>query len=120
MNLPNLHDWEIKAIITDYDEQLVIIQLQFLEANGNLTLKGVSHFHASNMMLQNVILDVLIFETAIKSNYFDYCKNVLHIGNDFFNKNKNIKILYIEPSVGVELVCSFIDIEFNLNTKHNI
>jgi hypothetical protein len=120
MNLPDLHDWEIKGILTDHHTQSVIIQLQFVKTNervetANLILKGVSHFHACEMMLQNVILDALVFETAVESNYFAYCKKVLHITNNFFNENNKVKILYLEPSVGVELACSFTEIEFQLN-----
>ena len=117
MNLPDLHDWEIEAILTDHNAQLVTIRLRFPETSdtASITFKGVSHFHASKMMLQNVILDVLIFETAVQSDYFEYCKKVLHISHDFFSENSQVKILYIEPSVGFELACSFTEIEFNFN-----
>jgi len=117
MNLPDIHDWEINAILTDHNAQSVIIQLRFPETDqtASMILKGVSHFHAGNMRLQNVILDVLVFETAVESDYFEYCKKVLHIGNDFFSENNPVQILYVEPSVGVELACSFTEIEFNSN-----
>ncbi|HEW97547.1 MAG: hypothetical protein DRR16_27710 [Candidatus Parabeggiatoa sp. nov. 3] len=117
MNLPDLHDWEIKAILTDHNVQSVIIQLLFPETDetASITLKGVTHFQASEMMLQNVILDVLVFKSVVESDYFEHCKKVLDIRNDFFSENNNVKILYVEPSVGVELACSFTEIEFNSN-----
>ena len=74
--------------------------------NKRATVKidGVKRFHASGMMMQNVILDALIFESEVSCNYLDHCKKLLNLHTDTFDNNT--LVFYIEPSVGIEIACS--------------
>lgn len=105
MNLYDLHDWEIRSI--DVNHEIKSLKLSLLEPVGNknaiLTCNEVKRFCATGMMLQNVILDVLIFEENIASDYFEHCKKMLNLKTVSFDSHPYI--IYIEPSVGIEVVC---------------
>lgn len=106
MQISDLHDWEIKSIETDHKSRSVILKLQKeLVASKNIVvfLDGVEQFHATGMKLQNVVLDAVLFDMESKSDDLEYCKKVL--GRKDLKLDGTMVIFYIEPSVGVELVC---------------
>jgi hypothetical protein len=104
MDLTKLHDWEITGIHSDRGRRKVEITLlepiQNIEAL--LLLNGVKRFFASGMMMQNVILDVLLFEDNTDSDYFRHCKNLLNLKETSFD---GLCLVYLEPTVGIEVAC---------------
>ena len=112
--LPNLHDWEIVEVAIDRFNHTVKIVLKMPATNEqkSLILRGVSRFYLSGMTIQNVILDLLLFEEAIESDYFEHCCSVLKIDASIFIDDSKNKILYFEPSVGAEIAICFKDFSF--------
>lgn len=113
--LPDMHDWEIEGVNADRFGNTVKIFLN-IPANdekSSLTLRGVKRFFLSNMAMQNVILDLLIFNEIEDSDYFGHCCRILKIESSIFRSEKNIKLIYFEPSVGAELACCFTDFNFD-------
>ncbi|QUJ69242.1 hypothetical protein KDD30_20915 (plasmid) [Photobacterium sp. GJ3] len=111
--LPDLHDWEISTI--HVDPYLRIVDLSLRDPNQGQALmchlSGVKQYHGSGMMLQNVILDACIFNEETPSDDLNYCKKKLGISVfdiDCF-------ILYIVPSVGMEIICYFQTLEIDFN-----
>lgn len=115
LNLPDLHDWEINEVRVNHSLKTVDLYLSD-PINGQrikLYFNGVKKLYISGMMIQNVILDFLMFDGDSSSEYFNYCKEMLGISeveSDFF-------ILYIEPSVGMEVVCYFHYLEVDTINK---
>lgn len=106
MQLIDLHDWEVVGI--EINKKLtdeIYLKLENLELQKKITLilRGVTKFYASDMMVQNVILDVMLYTENEESSYFKFCREKLALNSNFFNENPDKKILYIEPSVGVEV-----------------
>ncbi len=108
MEFRMLHDWEIMAIATLQDEKKVQLDLAGPSSENSamkLSFSGVVRFYASGMMLQNVILDTLTFTSSDESEYFSFCKKVLNLKGSEFEPDSQLKVFYIEPSVGVEIAC---------------
>ncbi|SEB19024.1 hypothetical protein [Marinobacterium iners] len=105
--MSDLHDWEIYGLDINRDDRKIIINIWFPDtgSKAQIILEGVSKFLFNGAMLQNVILDVLIFEEASSSDYFKYGCKILNIDSSFFDGKEGFKLIYIEPSVGVELSC---------------
>ncbi|AMX02297.1 hypothetical protein [Microbulbifer thermotolerans] len=114
MNLSYLHDWEIRGIDVDHDKKSLKIYLLEPVDNKNAVLvcNEVKRFFASGMMLQNVILDVLVFEENDSSDYLEYCKKMLNLKTVSFDSRSCI--MYIEPSVGIEVACYCKSINLNV------
>ena len=114
--LTNLHDWELVEIAIDRFDQTVKIILKMPETNEQKSLffHGVKKFYLSGMTIQNVILDVLLFEKANESDYFEHCCSVLNIDSSIFIDDSKNKIIYFEPSVGAELACCFTEYSFHI------
>ena len=112
--LPDLHDWEIVKVATDRITLTVEIVLNLPETNEKavLLLWGVSSFYLSGMLIQNVILDLLLFENDSESDYLKYCCSLLKITPSIFKTYSKNKIIYFEPSVGAEIACCFADYSF--------
>ena len=119
--LPLLHDWEIVGVSIDGTNNTVNIfmNMPVTQEQGRLYLSGVSHLFISKMMMQNVILDVLLFDSAIDSDYFSHCCSLLNIDSSFFQGNTENKIIYFEPSVGAEIACCFKELSFNRSKTDN-
>ncbi len=113
--LPELHDWEIIRVSSDRFNETIEINLHFPETDeyASLLLEGVKQFFLSGMMIQNVILDLLLFETKSNSDYFKYCCNLLNIDPSVFSEAAKTKIIYFEPSVGAELACCFTNFKYD-------
>lgn len=110
MRLPNLHDWEIVSLEINNCGEEVVIGLFYpgSESRAQLVLGGVTHFVCSELRLQNVILDMMLFERNLDSDYLDYCYEVLDINCSVFDQNtilETSKIVFLESSVGAELAC---------------
>ena len=105
MKLTELHDWEIRRVEVEHESKSAKLHLYYPVTNKKamVNLDGIRRFHASGMMLQNVILDVLIFESDSSSNYLDHCKKLLNLNTATFDNGA--VVFYIEPSVGVEIAC---------------
>jgi hypothetical protein len=114
--LHHLHDCEIIGIFTDRNNNFVEITIAMIENDDRLCiiLHNVSHFFMSHMLTQNVILDLLLFDSHSESDYFFHCCDILDIDPENFNFNKNTKIIYFEPSIGAEIACCFTD--FSITT----
>jgi len=112
--IPDIHDWEILGVNVNRFTHVAEICLHYPDKKNDalLRLYDVQKFFLSKMMLQNVILDVLLFETSDNSDYFTHCCQLLRIKPSEFDKNDKQNILYLEPSVGAELACSFARLEF--------
>lgn len=112
--LPNMHDWEIEGVTADRFANTVKISLNLPTNNekATLTLGGVKSFFLSGMAMQNVILDLLLFKETNDSDYYDHCRKTLKIESSIFQTDKNIKLIYFEPSVGAEIACCFTDFDF--------
>jgi hypothetical protein len=117
--LPNLHDWEVIEIAIDRFDHIIKIILKMPETNEqtSLFLQGVSKFYLSGMTIQNVILDLLLFEEASESDYFEHCCSILKIDSSIFLGDSKNKIIYFEPSVGAEIACCFKDYSFHDCTR---
>lgn len=113
--LPNLHDWEVVEIAVDRFRHTVKIVLKMPETNEqkSLFLRGVSRFYLSGMTMQNVILDLLLFENVSESDYFGHCCSILKIDSSIFVDDSKNKIIYFEPSIGAEIACCFTDYSFH-------
>ena len=113
MEVTDLHDWEIRSIHIDRESKTVSIGICFPPENRDIVLKldGVRRFYASEMMLQNVILDVQIFSSDVESAYLVHCKKVLHLKD--FPSTDGLQVIYIEPSVGIEVACYCESIEID-------
>ena len=113
--LPDLHDWEIIEIALDRFKHTIKIVLMMPETNEKKTLllRGVSKFFLTGMAIQNVILDLILFEEDSESAYFKHCCSVLKITPSTFANNENNKIIYFEPSVGAEIACCFTEHSFD-------
>ncbi|MEX2964344.1 hypothetical protein [Microbulbifer sp. TYP-18] len=105
MKLTELHDWEIRRIEVEHESKSAKLLLHYPVTNQNaiVNIDGIKRFFASGMMLQNVILDVLIFESYSSSDYLEHCKKLLNLNTATFDKGT--VVFYIEPSVGVEVAC---------------
>ncbi|WP_020590762.1 hypothetical protein [Kiloniella laminariae] len=108
----SFHDWEITGLDINRENKTLAVKLWFPDTDEkvHLLLEGVSRFSCSGAMLQNVILDFLVFEKHSESNYLKYCYKVLDIDSSVFcthGSDENNKILFIEPSVGMELACCY-------------
>ena len=112
MKLIELHDWEIKRIEAEHESKSAKLHLYYPVTNKKaiVSIDGIKRFYASGMMLQNVILDVLIFESDSSSDYLDHCKKLLNLNTATLDKGA--VVFYIEPSVGVEIacLCSHVDV----------
>lgn len=108
--LAHLHDAEIFGVYIDRVNKTLILDLKLIDeemySSKKLELSGVDDFYCTDFSYQNVILDVLIFNKADSSSYYSFCKNKLNIADDYFDNGKHC-ILYIEPSTGAELACTF-------------
>jgi hypothetical protein len=110
--IPDLHDWEITGLDINREVKEIVIKLWFPDTDekAQLLLEGVSRFSCSGVMLQNVILDFLVFEKNSESDYLKYCYKALNIDSSVFvirDSDENNKVLFIEPSVGMELACCY-------------
>lgn len=120
---PSLHDWEIVKVTIDRFSDKVALRFHEPTANRffDLLLGGVSNIYLSGMTKQNVILDVMIFTKPDSSDYYVRCCKLLKETSPFSDKNgatdKGRKVIYIEPSVGAELVCSFTIMDFIEKTE---
>ena len=115
---PSLHDWEIVKVTIDRFSDKVALRFHEPTANrfSDLLFGGVNNIYLSGMTKQNVILDVMIFTKPDNSDYYVRCCELLKETSPFSDKNgvtdKDRKVIYIEPSVGAELVCSFTTMDF--------
>ena len=77
----NLHDWEIINIATYFKIKTIKITIKHPEKDEFLILEfyDVLEIYISKMKLQNVILDVLVFEDSCDNEYFKYCLKILNI-----------------------------------------
>ena len=114
IQIPDLHDWEIFGISINRFNKTAEIILHFPDKGSDaiLRLEGVQKFFLSGLMIQNVILDVLIFEKASNSDYFMRSCQLLRIKPSDFEQEVEQKILYVEPTVGAELACCFSHFKF--------
>lgn len=109
---PDFHDWEITGLDIDRETKEVVIKLWFPDSGekARLFLNGVSRLSCSGVMLQNVILDFLVFEKHSESDYLKFCYKTLSIDSSVFairDTDENNKVLFVEPSVGMELACCY-------------
>jgi len=111
----SLHDFEIVSIETNRKNRCVIIGLIDYSANKSLRLilNGVKIIYCAGLSMQNVILDAQIFIKQEKSEYYEFCREKLGLNDSFFEENPNLAVLYLEPSVGLELACIFSEIKLN-------
>ena len=116
--VPALHDWEILGVNVSRFTRTAEITLYLPDndAKAVLQLNGVQRFFLSEMMFQNVILDVLLFDEVNDSNYFKRGCQLLGIRSSSFGQEKGLKLIYFEPAVGAELACSFSEFEFTEGT----
>jgi len=107
--LLNFHDWEIVGVSIDRNQATAEIFIIKPETNESVSFRfeGVRKFYLSNMMIQNVILDLLIFEKASDSDYFGHCCSLLDIDASEYKNLSPGKMIYIEPSVGAEFACFY-------------
>ena len=100
-----LHDWEIVNISTNLSNKLLIIEIIHPENGESKKIEFIDVFemNISKVKLQNVILDVIIFEESCDSDYFKYCSKILNI-NDLTIFSEYC-LIYFEPSVGAEIAC---------------
>ncbi len=105
MKLTELHDWEIRCVEAEHESKSANLYIHHSETRRNLIIRilGIKRFYASDMMLQNVILDVLMLKPNSSSGYLEHCKNLLNLADVTFDRDDII--FYIEPSVGVEIAC---------------
>ncbi len=108
----SLHDCEVVSISTDRRKRHVVINLIDHTGTKNIrmTLDGVHKMYCTGLSMQNVILDAQIFMKKEKSEYYDFCQETLGLSNNFFEEHPNLAVLYLEPSVGLELACIFSEI----------
>jgi len=113
--LPDLHDWEIIEIALDRFKHTIkfVLTMPATNEKKTLILQGVSKFFLTGMAIQNVILDLILFEEDSDSDYFKHCCSILKIAPSSFANNKSDKIIYFEPSVGAEIACCFTDYSFD-------
>jgi len=110
-----LHDWEIACISSNRSNKVIKICLKMPQTSEEkiLRLINVSHFYLNEMTIQNVILDVILFDKQHKNeDYFSHVCSVLKIKPTFFLEHPDSKIIYFEPSIGAELACCFSDYSF--------
>lgn len=114
LGVSSLHDWEILGVNICRYTKIAELSLYFPgnDAKTVLRISGIRRFILSGMMLQNVILDVLLFDEVIDSDYFEHCCQLLDIESSIFEQENGLKLIYFEPSVGAELACCFSDYEF--------
>lgn len=114
LRIPTLHDWEILGInVSRFTKTAeIILYSPEKDANAVLRFNGVQRFFLSEMMFQNVILDVLLFDEVSDSDYFKRSCQLVGIKPSNFGQRKEFKLIYFEPSVGAELACYFSDFEF--------
>jgi len=112
--LPDLHDWEILGVRIDRFSRIAEITLHFPDEGRNAILRfyEVKKFFLSEMRIQNVILDMLLFDARSESDYFIRSCQLLGINPPDFDQQSGQKVLYIEPSVGVEMACCFSHFEY--------
>jgi len=110
--LLNFHDWEIVGVSIDRNQATAEIFIVKPETHEGVSFyfEGVRKFYLSNMMIQNVILDLLIFEKASESDYFGHCCSLLDIDTLEYENLYPGKMIYIEPSVGAEIACFYEEI----------
>ena len=120
IQISDLHDWEIFGVnINRFNKTAeVILHLPDKGSDAILRLQGVQKFFLSGMMVQNVILDVLIFEESSNSDYFMRSCQLLKVKPSEFEQQVEHKILYIEPTVGTELACYFSHFKLIECNKH--
>ena len=112
-NLASLHDWEIVGVYVNRVTKKVEVVMYYPEKGSQATLEfsGVQKLFLSGLIMQNVILDVLLFDGISDSDYFlRGCELLGSSPSDIENTGK--KLIYFEPSVGAELACLFSDFEF--------
>lgn len=101
----NIHDFEIKGL--SFDRNSKILRLDLTNESGDLNcwmyFYEVEEFWAEGFNKQNVVLDLISLESDSTSDYFRYCLNKLNLNQDNLPRGK--KIVYIEPSIGLEIVC---------------
>ncbi|HHJ39741.1 MAG TPA: hypothetical protein ENJ86_09815 [Methylothermaceae bacterium] len=114
LQISTLHDWEILGVNVSRFTRTAEIILYLPDKDKKIILrfKGVQRFFLSEMMFQNVILDVLLFDKVSDSDYFKRGCELLEIKPPYFEQEKQFKLIYFEPSVGAELACYFSDFEF--------
>ena len=105
----NFHDWEIVGVSIDRNKATAEIFIVKPGTNEGVSFlfDGVRKFYLSNMMIQNVILDLLLFEKASDSDYFGHCCSLLDIDASEYGNLFSGKMIYIEPSVGAEIACYY-------------
>ena len=114
--LPDLHDWEITGVFVDRYESTVEITFISPERDkfSMLLLEGVTEYYLSNMIMQNVILDVMVFEENKDSVYLQHCYSILGLDEALFELGESNKIIYFEPSVGVEIACNYTRLHYQI------
>lgn len=114
LQIQTLHDWEILGVNVSRFTRTAEITLYSPDQDAKKVLRfsGVQKFFLSEMMLQNVILDVILFDTVSDSDYFKRGCQLLEINASNFGKEKESMLIYVEPSVGAELACFFSEFEF--------
>ncbi len=112
--VPSLHDWEILGVnVSRFTRKAeIILYSPDKDTEAVLRLNGVQRFFLSEMMLQNVILDVQLFDEINDSDYLERGLRLLGMESFNFGQEKGLKLIYFEPSVGAELTCCFSEFEF--------
>ncbi len=108
-----IHDCEVSYLKYDYLEFELILHVlnPSTMKTKKYTFEGVNKHHCSGALKQNVILDVYVFNkleavcNEIDIDYYNYCKKKLGIVN-----NNEFNLFYLEPSIGIEVACSFLGI----------
>lgn len=100
-----LHDWEVVNISTNRSKKLLTIEIIHPENCESKKIEFIDVFemYISKIKLQNVILDVIVFEESCDSDYFKYCSKILNITD--FTIFPEYCLIYFEPSVGAEIIC---------------
>jgi len=114
-----LHDWEITCICTDRINNSVELYITNPDSNEKVLIifHNVKSFYMSEMLMQNVILDVLLFEQIETSDYYIHCCKVLNIEHELLRLYHDNKIIYFEPSVGAEIACCFSSFTINVKSE---
>lgn len=104
-----LHDWEITGVKVVGSERS--IHLTLMSPSGTdestLELEGVEGLYCAGMGMQNVVLDCMVLTADSLAEDLRYCYEKLKIGPEVFSGLQPRYILLVEPSAGMEFICTF-------------